>query len=90
MIRVTTMIDSLLAGGAERVAVELACGLAELSGFLPARDGWVRTHANYDHHRRRLLSALDLPDDTAPALLAARIATLDALDVDGRELLRRC
>ena len=26
-IRVTTMIDSLLAGGAERVAVELACGL---------------------------------------------------------------
>jgi glycosyltransferase involved in cell wall biosynthesis len=26
-IRVTTMIDALLAGGAERVAVELACGL---------------------------------------------------------------
>lgn len=26
-VRVTTMIDSLLAGGAERVAVELACGL---------------------------------------------------------------
>ncbi|MCW2925190.1 MAG: Poly(glycerol-phosphate) alpha-glucosyltransferase [Thermoleophilia bacterium] len=26
-IRVTTMVDSLLAGGAERVAVELACGL---------------------------------------------------------------
>jgi glycosyltransferase involved in cell wall biosynthesis len=26
-VRVTTMVDSLLAGGAERVAVELACGL---------------------------------------------------------------
>ncbi len=34
MIRVTTMVDSLLAGGAERVAVELACGL-DRSRFAP-------------------------------------------------------
>ena len=27
LARVLTMIDSLLAGGAERVAVEIACGL---------------------------------------------------------------
>jgi glycosyltransferase involved in cell wall biosynthesis len=33
-IRVTTMVDSLLAGGAERVAVELACGL-DRSRFEP-------------------------------------------------------
>jgi crotonobetainyl-CoA:carnitine CoA-transferase CaiB-like acyl-CoA transferase len=37
---------------------------AELSGFWPTADGWVRTHANYPHHRERLLSALGLRDDT--------------------------
>ena len=36
-------------------------GFAPLSGFFRARDGWVRTHANYDHHRDRLLRALELP-----------------------------
>lgn len=34
---------------------------APLSGFFEAADGWVRTHANYPHHRDRLLRALDLP-----------------------------
>ncbi|QGN56843.1 CoA transferase [Nostocoides sp. HKS02] len=34
---------------------------APLSGFFEASDGWVRTHANYPHHRDRLLRALDLP-----------------------------
>ncbi|QYH36017.1 CoA transferase [Salinibacterium sp. M195] len=37
---------------------------AELSGFWPCSDGWVRTHANYPHHRAALLKALDLADDT--------------------------
>ncbi|MFI6444039.1 CoA transferase [Kitasatospora sp. NPDC050543] len=36
---------------------------ASLSGFWQTRDGWVRTHANYPHHRARLLAALGLPDD---------------------------
>jgi crotonobetainyl-CoA:carnitine CoA-transferase CaiB-like acyl-CoA transferase len=36
-------------------------GFAPLSGFFEASDGWVRTHANYPHHRDRLLRALDLP-----------------------------
>ncbi|MFC7815778.1 CoA transferase [Streptomyces sp. NPDC057367] len=35
---------------------------APLSGFWPAADGWVRTHANYPHHRARLLSALGIAD----------------------------
>lgn len=48
-------------------------GFAPLSGFWRAADGWVRTHANYPHHRARLLAALDLPeaataDDLATAL----------------------
>src|SRR4051794_41844123 len=34
---------------------------ADLSGFFPTADGWLRTHANYPHHRAALLSALSLP-----------------------------
>ena len=37
-------------------------GFAPLSGFWPTADGWVRTHANYPHHRARLLRALDIAD----------------------------
>ena len=33
---------------------------APLSGFWRAADGWVRTHANYPHHRARLLAALGI------------------------------
>ncbi|KFD43879.1 hypothetical protein IU11_07380, partial [Cellulosimicrobium sp. MM] len=36
-------------------------GFAPLSGFFRTADGWVRTHANYPHHRARLLALLDLP-----------------------------
>ncbi|AMM33876.1 L-carnitine dehydratase/bile acid-inducible protein F [Sinomonas atrocyanea] len=35
---------------------------APMSGFRRARDGWVRLHANYPHHARRLLEALGLED----------------------------
>ena len=34
---------------------------APLSRFWRTADGWVRTHANYPHHRERLLSALGVP-----------------------------
>lgn len=36
---------------------------APLSSFWPTADGWVRTHANYPHHRARLLSSLGIPDE---------------------------
>jgi hypothetical protein len=55
---------------------------APLSGFWPTRDGWVRTHANYPHHRMRLLRALELSEDTTPAELAAALAERGALDVE--------
>ena len=32
------------------------------SGFFRARDGWVRTHANYDWHRHALRAVLGLDD----------------------------
>jgi crotonobetainyl-CoA:carnitine CoA-transferase CaiB-like acyl-CoA transferase len=43
---------------------------APLSRFWPAADGWVRTHANYPHHRTRLLALLGVrhEDQVGPAL----------------------
>ena len=46
-------------------------GFAPLSGFFEAGDGWVRTHANYPHHRLRLLQALGLGDSATRADAAA-------------------
>lgn len=47
---------------------------APLSRFWPAADGWVRTHANYPHHRARLLSALELPESGDDAALVDRLS----------------
>lgn len=49
-------------------------GFAELSGFFPTLDGWVRTHANYPHHRVRLLNTLELPADAPVEVAVARMA----------------
>jgi crotonobetainyl-CoA:carnitine CoA-transferase CaiB-like acyl-CoA transferase len=59
-------------------------GFAELSGFFRTRDGWVRTHANYPHHRSRLLAALELAEDADREAVAARMGELDALEVEER------
>ncbi|MBY8878570.1 CoA transferase [Streptomyces sp. PLK6-54] len=47
---------------------------AALSRFWPTADGWLRTHANYPHHRARLLSALGIPDSGDEDRLVARVA----------------
>ncbi|MDX3227524.1 CoA transferase [Streptomyces sp. ME19-01-6] len=47
---------------------------APLSGFWRAADGWVRTHANYPHHRARLLAALGIADRGDEDVLAKRLA----------------
>jgi crotonobetainyl-CoA:carnitine CoA-transferase CaiB-like acyl-CoA transferase len=57
-------------------------GFAPLSGFFEARDGWVRTHANYPHHRVRLLRALGLPDEATRDAAAAAIAERSAQEVE--------
>lgn len=62
-------------------------GFAPLSRFWPAADGWVRTHANYPHHRRRLLAALGLEptrtdDDSLVDAVAARIRARPAAAVE--------
>ncbi|GGO49735.1 putative L-carnitine dehydratase [Streptomyces lasiicapitis] len=61
---------------------------APLSRFWRTADGWVRTHANYPHHRARLLAALGLgdgeasEDDAAVKSVGARLAELSAFEVE--------
>ena len=55
-------------------------GFAPLSGFWRAADGWVRTHANYPHHRAALVRVLDGADD--PAAVAAALAARPAAAVE--------
>ncbi|PKV98111.1 CoA transferase [Nocardia fluminea] len=55
---------------------------AELSGFFPTADGWVRTHANYPHHRDRLLRALELPAASDAAQLTARFSALKGAEIE--------
>ncbi|MEU7277979.1 CoA transferase [Streptomyces sp. NPDC045431] len=57
-------------------------GFAPLSRFWRAADGWVRTHANYPHHRARLLAALGLPGGAGPDAVAAAIAERPAVAVE--------
>ncbi|MFP3715111.1 CoA transferase [Puerhibacterium sp. TATVAM-FAB25] len=51
---------------------------APLSGFFRTADGWVRTHANYPHHRTRLLALLGLHDGASREEAAATIARRSA------------
>jgi crotonobetainyl-CoA:carnitine CoA-transferase CaiB-like acyl-CoA transferase len=50
----------------------LGPGFAPLSRFAPTRDGWIRLHANYDHHRRALLAALGTDEEGALGAIAER------------------
>jgi crotonobetainyl-CoA:carnitine CoA-transferase CaiB-like acyl-CoA transferase len=54
---------------------------APLSRFWRTADGWVRTHANYPHHRQRLLAALELPEETVSSVESA-LAERSALEVE--------
>jgi crotonobetainyl-CoA:carnitine CoA-transferase CaiB-like acyl-CoA transferase len=57
---------------------------APLSRFWRTTDGWVRTHANYPHHRERLLGALGVPEgrDTPAEVLAEVLAERSAVEVE--------
>ncbi|MFI6108731.1 CoA transferase [Streptomyces sp. NPDC051310] len=55
---------------------------APLSRFWRAADGQVRTHANYPHHRARLLAALGLPDGSGPEEVARAVAGRPAREVE--------
>jgi crotonobetainyl-CoA:carnitine CoA-transferase CaiB-like acyl-CoA transferase len=55
---------------------------AELSGFFRTRDGWIRTHANYPHHRRRLCEAVGVQEPASAAEFAAAVEVLDASAIE--------
>jgi crotonobetainyl-CoA:carnitine CoA-transferase CaiB-like acyl-CoA transferase len=55
-------------------------GFAPLSRFWRTADGWVRTHANYPHHRARLLDTLGVRDDVAA--VGAAIAERSSVEVE--------
>ena len=54
---------------------------APLSRFWRTADGWVRTHANYPHHRERLLSVLGMPGAEVPEVAAepGQLTPIDTL-----------
>ncbi|MFI6658484.1 CoA transferase [Streptomyces sp. NPDC050523] len=53
---------------------------APLSRLWRTADGWVRTHANYPHHRARLLSVLGVSEDVAA--VGAALAERSSLEVE--------
>ncbi|WP_280316257.1 CoA transferase [Nocardia abscessus] len=65
-----------------RIGGRFPTPFAELSGFFPTFDGWVRTHANYPHHRSLLLSALGLPESAPVDLVVAQMAMMRAADLE--------
>jgi crotonobetainyl-CoA:carnitine CoA-transferase CaiB-like acyl-CoA transferase len=66
----------------QRIDGQRVPGFAPGSGFFAARDGWVRTHANYLWHRAALLRALSLPDTASRDDIAAAVATRPAAEIE--------
>ncbi|MFG3250900.1 CoA transferase [Streptomyces sp. NPDC048187] len=68
-----------------RVDGRAPASFAPLSGFWRAADGWVRTHANYPHHRARLLGSLGIADTGQDQILAdtlsKELASRPALEI---------
>lgn len=57
-----------------RVGGRPPVAFAPLSAFFRVADGWVRTHANYPHHRAALASALRLSEDADVDAVAHELA----------------
>ena len=57
---------------------------ADLSGFWEAADGWVRTHANYPHHRTKLCLALGLSPMADHDRVLERIRSCTADEIESR------
>ncbi|MCT4354957.1 CoA transferase [Streptomyces sp. Je 1-79] len=64
-----------------RVDGRAPVSFAPLSRLWRASDGWVRTHANYPHHRTALLSALGVREESVEAV-AASVAERKAVETE--------
>ncbi|MFE7840365.1 hypothetical protein ACFU53_31230, partial [Streptomyces sp. NPDC057474] len=58
---------------------------APLSRFWRTADGWVRTHANYPHHRERLLAALGVPESSPDPVAAVGPALAERSSLEAEE-----
>lgn len=67
-----------------RIDGRVPSSFAPLSRFWRTADGWVRTHANYPHHRGRLLSGLGLPESAGVPEVEAELAGRDAAEKASR------
>lgn len=65
--------------GLLRIAGRKLQGFAPLSGFRRTRDGWIRLHANYPHHQKRLMQALGA---TAAAEVDAALLEMTSLEAE--------
>ncbi|HET8535618.1 MAG TPA: CoA transferase, partial [Solirubrobacteraceae bacterium] len=63
--------------------LEGVSGFAELSRFVRTRDGWIRTHANYPHHRAALLDVLGEVDTLGAARAWDAVKLEDAIFARG-------
>ena len=63
--------------------LEGVSGFAELSRFVQTADGWIRTHANYPHHRAALLRVLSDDDPLTAARAWNAIELEDAIFAAG-------
>lgn len=59
-------------------------GFGPWSGFFPTAEGWLRTHANYSHHRAALANLLGLDPDAGREELAAALCSQTAQQVEER------
>ncbi|MCJ0907162.1 CoA transferase [Rhodococcus sp. ARC_M6] len=65
-----------------RIGGQPVDAFSQYSGFFAARDGWLRTHGNYPHHRDRLLTILELAPGASKAEVAHRISARDAIEIE--------
>ncbi len=68
-----------------RLNGEAQVAWAPLSAFWSTPDGWIRTHANYPHHRGALLRALGIADGddaVVKVLVRQALATASALEAE--------
>jgi crotonobetainyl-CoA:carnitine CoA-transferase CaiB-like acyl-CoA transferase len=65
-----------------RIGGRAPVNFAPLSRFWRTADGWVRTHANYPHHRARLLDALGAVDDATVEDVAGVLAGRSAREIE--------
>jgi len=59
---------------------------AELSGLYPCTDGWIRIHANFEHHRDRALEVFKLPSNATREQLEKQTAQHSATEIEDKIL----